>query len=248
MIPYRFSFLFSFVMLIMGYRAYQVLLEEKLSVFQWIGMLAVGGVFCWIAYQSGIQEDDNHAFVKFCMILGGCRRNRVVFSCVCRSGEQMSPEGAEFLNRLNCRVLYLQPLRKLKGGIPAQINSALSHLNASRPYPVLGAEPEAVRLLQSFSWPHNYTQFQRVIEDLAASSERLITAENVRQALQKEQYGIAYTSCAGDTSEPLDLSRTLDEISQSVAKRVLMETGGNQSAAAKRLGISRTTLRRLVNA
>ncbi|MDE6088762.1 MAG: YfhO family protein [Oscillospiraceae bacterium] len=71
MIPYRFSFLFSFVMLIMAYRAYQVLLEEKLSVFQWIGMLAVGGVFCWIAYQSGIQEDDNHAFVKFCMILGG---------------------------------------------------------------------------------------------------------------------------------------------------------------------------------
>lgn len=177
-----------------------------------------------------------------------CRRNRVIFSCVCRLGEQMSPEGADFLNRLNCRVLYLQPLRKLKDGIPAQINSALSHLNASRPYPVLGAEPEAVRLLQSFSWPHNYTQFQRVIEDLAVSSERFITAENVRQALQKEQYGIAYTSHTGDASEPLDLSRTLDEISQSVAKRVLIETGGNQSAAAKRLGISRSTLRRLVNA
>ena len=176
-----------------------------------------------------------------------CRRNRVVFSCVCRSGEQMSQKGAEFLNRLNCRVLYLQPLRKLTDAIPAQINSALSHLNAYRPYPVLGAEPEALRLLQSFSWPHNYTQFQRVIEDLAETSERLITAENVRQALQKEQYGIAYTSCTGDDSEPLDLSRTLDEISQSVAKRVLVETGGNQSAAAKRLGISRTTLRRLVN-
>ena len=77
------------------------------------------------------------------------------------------------MDRLNCRVLYLQPLRKLKDRIPAQINSSLSRLNASRPYPVLGAEPEAVHLLQSFPWPHNYAQFQRVLEELTASSEQI---------------------------------------------------------------------------
>ena len=160
----------------------------------------------------------------------------------------MSPEGAGLLDHISCRVLYLQPLRKRKDRIPAQLNSALSYLNASRPYPVLGAEPEAVRLLQAFHWPHNDTQFQRVVENLASSAERLITAENVHQALQKEQYGTAYTSYEEDSFEPLDLNQTLDAISQGVARRVLMETGGNQSAAARRLGISRTTLRKLVNA
>ena len=40
----------------------------------------------------------------------------------------------------------------------------------------------------------------------------------------------------------LDLSRTLNEISQDVALRLVEETGGNHTAAAKRLGISRTTL------
>lgn len=38
----------------------------------------------------------------------------------------------------------------------------------------------------------------------------------------------------------------LSEISQDVALRVVVEAGGNQTAAAKRLGISRTTLWRLL--
>ena len=47
---------------------------------------------------------------------------------------------------------------------------------------------------------------------------------------------------AENAAVPLDLGRTLEEINQDVALRVLEETGGNQTAAAKRLGISRTTL------
>lgn len=175
-----------------------------------------------------------------------CRRNRVLFSCTCRPGEQMSPEGAEFLDRLHCRVLYLRPLRDLKEQIPTQITSSLSLLNASRPYPVLGAEPEAIQLLQSFPWPHNYVQFQRVIEELAAAAEQTITAQSVREILQRESYGNTHASRMGDMFEPLDLSQTLEQISRDVALRVLAETNGNQSAAAKRLEISRTTLRRLI--
>lgn len=177
---------------------------------------------------------------------GVCRRSRLLFSCTCRPGEQMAPEAAGFLNRLNCRVLYLQPLRNLREQIPAQITSSLSLLNASRSYPVLGVEPEAIRLLQAFPWPHNYVQFQRVIEELTASAQQTITAESVRGILQREQYGNTHASRKGDISEPLDLNQTLDKISQDVALRVLAETNGNQSAAAKRLDISRTTLRRLI--
>ncbi len=78
MLPYRFSFLFSFVMLVMGYRAYQVLLEEKLSIWQWLGMLVSGGVFCWLGYGSGIQEED-HEFIKKAAILGGIYLLMILF-------------------------------------------------------------------------------------------------------------------------------------------------------------------------
>ena len=83
-----------------------------------------------------------------------------------------------------------------------------------------------------------------MIEELTASAQQTITAESVRGILQ--QYGNTHASRKGDISEPLDLNQTLDKISQDVALRVLAETNGNQSAAAKRLDISRTTLRRLI--
>ncbi len=44
----------------------------------------------------------------------------------------------------------------------------------------------------------------------------------------------------------LRLDRTLDEINRDIIRAVLDETNGNQSAAAKRLGISRTTLWRFL--
>ena len=53
-------------------------------------------------------------------------------------------------------------------------------------------------------------------------------------------------ACAENAAAPLNLNRTLDEISQDVARRVVEESGGNQTVAAKRLGISRTTLWRLL--
>lgn len=176
-----------------------------------------------------------------------CRRNRVVFSCVCQPGEYISTAGALFLDKLRCLSLYLPPLRSAPQQIPTLINLSFSHLNASFPRQIVGMEPEGISLLQNFQWPHNYTQLRRVIKALAVTSAgQVITAESVREVLKKERHVGAFILQAENSSVPLDLGRTLEEISQDVALRVLEETGGNQTAAAKRLGISRTTLWRLL--
>ena len=131
--------------------------------------------------------------------------------------------------------------------IPALVNLSLSHLNADLPRQIMGAEPEAIRMLQGFQWPHNYTQFRRVIGELAVTAAgQFITAEEVRQTLRKERHVAVFHLRAENAAAPLDLNRTLEEINQDIALRVIQETGGNQTAAAKRLGISRTTLWRLV--
>ena len=176
-----------------------------------------------------------------------CRRNRVIFSCVCQPGEYTSAVGSLFMDKLCCLSLFLPPLRQMSERIPALVNLSLSHLNANLPRQLVGAEPEALALLQAFRWPHNYTQFRRVIGELAVTSAgQVITAEDVRNILRKERHMGAFSPGAENTSAPLDLNRTLAEISQDVAIRVLEETGGNQTAASKRLGISRTTLWRLL--
>jgi len=188
-----------------------------------------------------------HQLIEMFQELNVCRSNQVLISCSCSSDGQIASESTEFLNALGCLPLHLMPLRKMEKNIYTLVNLALGHLNIDQTDPVLGASPEAIRLLQEFSWPHNYTQFFRVIQELVSTtSDQIITAQTVSSALQKERYSGVFTPRSDGTAAPLDLNRTLNEISRDVAIRVLHETGDNQTAAAKRLGISRTTLWRLL--
>lgn len=175
-----------------------------------------------------------------------CRRNRVILSCICQEGEYTSETGSLFIDKLHCLSLCLPPLRTLPERIPLLVRLALNHLNADMPRQIVGIDMEALQLLQAFAWPHNYTQFRRVMGELAVTATGpTITAEDVRQVLQKERHVGIFSPQAEEAAAPLDLNRPLDEINQDIIRRVMNETGGSQTNAAKRLGISRTTLWRL---
>lgn len=209
--------------------------------------LADQGNTLYFASIDALSEERRQQLLAVLSEMDVCRRNRVIFSCVCQPGEYTSAVGSLFMDKLRCLSLYLPPLRQMAERIPALVNLSLSHLNVDLPRQIVGADPEAITLLQNFQWPHNYTQFRRVIGELAVTATgSLITAENVRQALRKERHVGAFSPCAENAAAPLNLNRTLDEISQDVARRVVEESGGNQTVAAKRLGISRTTLWRLL--
>lgn len=209
--------------------------------------LADQGNTLYFASIDALSEERRQQLLAVLSEMDVCRRNRVIFSCVCQPGEYTSAVGSLFMDKSCCLSLYLPPLRQMAERIPALVNLSLSHLNVDLPRQIVGADPEAITLLQNFQWPHNYTQFRRVIGELAATATgSLITAENVRQALRKERHVGAFSPCAENAAAPLNLNRTLDEISQDVARRVVEESGGNQTVAAKRLGISRTTLWRLL--
>lgn len=209
--------------------------------------LADQGNTLYFASIDALSEERRQQLLAVLSEMDVCRRNRVIFSCVCQPGEYTSAVGSLFMDKLCCLSLYLPPLRQMTERIPALVNLSLSHLNVDLPRQIVGADPEAITLLQNFQWPHNYTQFRRVIGELAVTATgSLITAENVRQALRKERHVGAFSPCAENAAAPLNLNRTLDEISQDVARRVVEESGGNQTVAAKRLGISRTTLWRLL--
>ena len=209
--------------------------------------LADQGNTLYFASIDALSEERRQQLLAVLSEMDVCRRNRVIFSCVCQPGEYTSAVGSLFMDKLCCLSLYLPPLRQMAERIPALVNLSLSHLNMDLPRQIVGADPEAITLLQNFQWPHNYTQFRRVIGELAVTATgSLITAENVRQALRKERHVGAFSPCAENAAAPLNLNRTLDEISQDVARRVVEESGGNQTVAAKRLGISRTTLWRLL--
>ena len=100
-----------------------------------------------------------------------------------------------------------------------------------------------MELLRQYDWPENYTQLKRVLDELASITETsYISSLYIRQFLEEENKIFA---CSRE-EKPFDFERTLDEINRDIISQVLEKTKGNQTAAAKKLGISRSTLWRLL--
>ena len=176
------------------------------------------------------------------------RRNRLIFSCACRLNEQSAEAGMEFVEKLSCLTLYLPPIRQRAAQLPAISNMYLSYLNTALAKQIFGMEPEAMAQLQEFNWPHNHSQFQRILQELAQTTRgHYITGRETREVLRRELTIATVNEQKEDVGEPLNLNQTLDSINQDIIRRVLAQENGNQSRTAARLGISRTTLWRLLN-
>ena len=170
------------------------------------------------------------------------RQNHMIFSCTTREGEEPNPNSQLLMNHFNCLSFTLRPLRANRDEIPDLANLYISNLNMQLAREIVGLEPEAVSLLKDYSWPGNYNQFKRIMTELFAITDTsYIKAASVSRLLLREQPA---ASTGGGI--PFDLNRTLEEINLDIVRRVLAEEKGNQSQAAKRLGISRTTLWRMM--
>lgn len=177
-----------------------------------------------------------------------CKRNRMIFSCVCRNGEFITEAGKDFLNSLSLMNLYLPPLRDRLTNLQAVSNLYLSHLNTDMEKQILGMEPDALNKLKEYEWSHNYTQLQRVLKELVLmATGGYISAQDVEDVLMREKTMTSGNEQVEDQGKPLDLRMTLSDLNKEIAKRVLQEEHGNQTRTAQRLGIGRTTLWRLLN-
>ena len=113
----------------------------------------------------------------------------------------------------------------------------LNKLNQEFPTQVVGFEPEALQILKNFPWQYGIVQFKMILKQLVlASDSQLITAKNVNSILSQIE------TIHSDSQKTIDLNQDLDSICKSVVTMVLHEEDMNQSRAAKRLGISRSTL------
>ncbi len=177
-----------------------------------------------------------------------CRRNRMIFSSLCRRDEKSTEAGRVFVERLSCMTICLPPLRERKAQIPIIVNICLSHLNEGVTRPRYGLQADAMQRLQDFSWPSNYMQLERILKELSLrGSEPYITLQEVESVLGQEKTVATVNANVEEASRPLDLSGTLESISREIVGRVLAEENGNQTRTARRLGISRTTLWRMLN-
>ena len=174
------------------------------------------------------------------------KRCRIIASCTLSGNSSIPPSCLRFMDTLKCLTLKLPPLRQISSDIPALTSLFLGTLNPDLPQPIIGLEADAMKFMQNYSWPGNFPQFKRVLKQLASlSSSPYICLKDVKALLSQDESQEPHPARNGGFS--IDLSGNLEEITKEIILQVLKETNSNQSAAAKRLGISRTTLWRYLN-
>lgn len=172
------------------------------------------------------------------------QRNNLIFSGNPR-GKLVSANIPYLKDKFQCVQVELAPLRENRERIPTIAKLYLSQLNADLPKEVLRIDRQAMTLLTEYGWPGNYVQFKRILSQLCiASRDHTIRAADVRSLLALER-PVYQDDTEQDLRYAIDLGRTLAQIERDVVESVIQQHGGNQSAAARQLGISRTTLWRM---
>jgi transcriptional regulator with PAS, ATPase and Fis domain len=137
--------------------------------------------------------------------------------------------------RLNVVTLKLPALAARKADIPLLCASFLHRYSALMGKEVEAVAAEALDLLMAYDFPGNVRELENLIERgvAVATSGRIEAAH-----LPEEVRGAGAPAPRGRDGTIL----TLEEMERNYIRWVLDELGGNQQAAAQRLGIDRVTL------
>ena len=175
------------------------------------------------------------------------KRNRLIFSFAVKPNES---EGAKksvrlLSSSLHLLTIHLLPLRERRDDIPLLCAHYINSLNASLGRQIAGFEPAALKAVQTFLWESNLIQFRRIVEALVLiTSTAYISYENTMKLLSQES---ALWASGGTERFQFNLNQSLASINCDIARFVLHEENGNHSRAAERLGISRSTLWRMLS-
>ncbi|NCB51899.1 MAG: PAS domain-containing protein [Clostridia bacterium] len=163
-----------------------------------------------------------------------------VIAATNRSLAGMVAEGAfreDFYYRLNVLSLRLPPLRERKDDLSLLIRCFTEKYMSRHGRGGLFITPDGMEALTCYDWPGNARELKNAIERLVITSD----GSPVGRAEIAELLGLA-------APQQRAVSGLLEENEQEAILRVLQSVGGNKSAAAAALGISRPTLYRKLRA
>jgi len=142
--------------------------------------------------------------------------------------------------RIGVIPIHLPPVRERRDDIPLLVDTFLNRIRLKTDKPISGVSREALDLLMKYDWPGNVRELVNVIEyGFVLCHQGEILPNHLPARVTGRQ----------PTVKRREDARTRgDEDEKQTILKALAATGGNQSKAAKLLGISRVTLwKRLKN-
>jgi DNA-binding NtrC family response regulator len=139
--------------------------------------------------------------------------------------------------RLNVIQINVPPLRERREDIPLLAEHFLKEFCAENNKSNVRISPQAMALLQGFSWRGNVRQLRNVIEGMVvmATSNEITPVnlpEEIRQKSEKEQ------------TISIKAGASLAEMEKKLIETTLIREGGNKAKVARILGMGRKTLYR----
>lgn len=163
-----------------------------------------------------------------------------IISATNRSISRLAREGAfrsDLMYRLDVLRIFLPPLRDRGKDAEALFMHLLAQLNGEHGVQAPPVEPDALSALSGYPFSGNVRELRNIVERTSALCPgETITKEDILNALYPEDIEDAPREAALTQVQPRR------EGEMDAILRVLEECGGNQSLAAKMLGINRSTL------
>ncbi len=148
--------------------------------------------------------------------------------------------------RLNVVALTVPPLRERKEDIPLLAQHFLQEFSARNSKNVTNFTSQAVEKLSQYPWPGNVRELMNAIERAVVLSRNAYLDEGELTLLMADERGVSNTdqSAAASQSAGASGNWSLTEVEKRSILEALQQAGGNKSEAARRLGITRKTLRK----
>lgn len=171
---------------------------------------------------------------------------------------------ADLYHRLAVLRIHLPPLRERIEDIPLLADFFLQQFRSRYNKSAKQLTPEAMRLLQSYLWPGNVRELRNVIERVLVESEaEAIGARAFAEWIQERQQfslpsqpapagenlhklpvAVPYHQTQNDEPVISRIPGKQVELSEAMIRRAYRSADGNLSAAARSLGVHRSTLYR----
>ncbi|HQB93107.1 MAG TPA: sigma-54 dependent transcriptional regulator [Smithellaceae bacterium] len=141
--------------------------------------------------------------------------------------------------RLNVVSLHVPPLRERKEDIPMLAQHFLKHFSERNNKNIQGYTPRAMQKIMAYSWPGNIRELMNAVERAVV----LAHADFLDAAEIALIMGDSASSVGAAESDRPPQNLSLEDVEKKSILGALDACGGNKSEAARRLGITRKTLR-----
>lgn len=149
---------------------------------------------------------------------------------------------ADLFYRINVVPVTIPPLRERRDDIPPLIEHFLKYY---RPDEKITLTNEAIRALVSYSWPGNVRELRNVVQRLTLYSNGKIKIEDLPPEIRNEnpvEFLLkACSKCYVDGK--MQFSQIVKCLESNLLQEALKKSNGNQTKAAKSLGLSLSTFR-----